>query len=194
MSKRKKNKKPIRGRLLVEKKEIMFEEQPLVEVDGEHIIGTNKYVQKKVLQTSVQSCLYNYGDGKSVVTSLVTRFGEEYFKIIVYNDTARLMLNIILIRVGNIFFGPFGVKTRTFTEIPVTQIGQSLGVWVNKSFMGIETLAPFGIVGPVNAIKVTRAGFNTPNEAMPNIAGPAFSFVQRNFGRRSVLIGRLKEN
>ena len=92
--------KPIRGKLLVEKKEILFDEYPFTEKEDEHIISATKYIQRRVGETTVKSCLYNYGDGKSVLSSIVNRFGEEYYKVIVYSDEKQKAWNLIEISVG----------------------------------------------------------------------------------------------
>lgn len=73
------------SKLFVEETEIKITEKTDYE-DGGHNIGEKYYVQEVVERTTYKSTIFSYDDGLSVLVSKQKRFGEIYYRIVLFSD------------------------------------------------------------------------------------------------------------
>jgi len=115
------------GKILIEDKEITITEKPPKEESVEHIIEDTHYTLKTVTMREVKSSIYVYSDDMKALTSIVTRFGEEYFKVLLFSDNISKAWNLIELpcelnvrvrRLGEDMFFVIGYNTGDDSKIP----------------------------------------------------------------------------
>lgn len=82
-------------KLFVEDTEIKMWEKTEVE-DGSHQIKRDYYIMEVIEKTTYKSTLYSYGE-LSVLISKTKKFGEEYYKIVLFNDSTSSAWQIAVI-------------------------------------------------------------------------------------------------
>lgn len=73
------------SKIFVEETEIIITEKTDYE-DGGHNIGEKYYVQEVVERTTYKSTIFSYDDGISVLISKQKRYGEIYYRIVLFSD------------------------------------------------------------------------------------------------------------
>jgi len=84
------------SKLFVEETEILITEKTDYQ-DGGHDIGAKFYVQEVVERTTYKSTIFSYDDGISVLVSKQKRFGELYFRIVLFSDTQGLAWPLLVL-------------------------------------------------------------------------------------------------
>ena len=83
------------GQFFIESQEISITQTPIAESGGEHLVGDKYYTYVATLKTEIKSLIYTYDDGRKVLTTIVNRFGLEYFKVVIFNDGNSKAWNLI---------------------------------------------------------------------------------------------------
>ena len=84
----------MRGKVTIEGTQIKISTRPAAESD-EHIIENDRYVLKQTVTVETKSCLYTYTTGEKVLVSIVKRFHEEYYKIVIFDDKQAKAWNLL---------------------------------------------------------------------------------------------------
>lgn len=84
------------SKLFVEETEITITEKTDYE-DGGHDIGAKYYVQEVIERTTYKSTIFSYDDGISVLVSKQKRYGELYFRIVLFSDAKCLAWPLLVL-------------------------------------------------------------------------------------------------
>lgn len=107
------------GKILIENKEIIIDEKAPSEGNDEHIIGETQYTLKTTTTREITSSIYTYSDGMKALTSIVNRFGEEYFKVLLFSDNISKAWTLIELS------SDLNVRVRRLGEFMFVVIGYS---------------------------------------------------------------------
>ncbi|MDR0850835.1 MAG: hypothetical protein LBN07_05185 [Christensenellaceae bacterium] len=83
------------AKIFVENTEIKISEKVDIE-DGAHQIKGDYYTMHSVITKDFKSTIFSYGD-VSVLVSKITRYGEEYYKIVIFNDAVSKAWQLIVL-------------------------------------------------------------------------------------------------
>ena len=73
------------GKIIVENEEMTITEKKTVS-GGEHVIEKKNYIMRSVTTTEFKSTIYSYAEHESILISKTSRFNEEYYKIVLFNE------------------------------------------------------------------------------------------------------------
>lgn len=85
------------AKIFVENTEIKISEKVDIE-DGAHQIKGDYYTMHSVITKDFKSTIFSYDD-VSVLISKITRYGEEYYKIVIFNDAISKAWQLIILSV-----------------------------------------------------------------------------------------------
>ena len=83
------------AKIFVENTEIKISEKVEVQ-DGAHQIKGDFYTMHSVMTKDFKSTIFSYAD-VSVLISKITRYGEEYYKIVIFNDSISKAWQLIIL-------------------------------------------------------------------------------------------------
>jgi len=82
------------GKMIIEDVEIKINERNVVK-EEEHIIDEGKYVNRAVVIREFESSIYSYSENEKVLISQISRFGELYYKVVIFHDGSKKAWNLV---------------------------------------------------------------------------------------------------
>lgn len=73
-------------KIYIEDSEIRITEKNVTE-DEKHVVNDSSYSIKSVVKTEYKSTIFAYSENERVLVSKINRYNEEYFKIVLFNDS-----------------------------------------------------------------------------------------------------------
>ena len=82
------------GKILIEDVEVKINERNVIK-EEEHIIDEGKYINRAVVIREFESSIYSYNDNEKVLISQISRFGELYYKMVIFHDESKKAWNLV---------------------------------------------------------------------------------------------------